>query len=412
VGVAVCAPAPALSRMAQRGRPKSSSQQLSGPVPRFRLLDGLRILAALAVVVYHFTARENSAWGIPVDQVFPQFARLSALGAFGVQLFFIISGFVILLSAWGRSVGDFAASRVGRLFPGYWAGVILTSILLLLIWPEGHDISMTQALTNLSMLQAPLGVEDVDGVYWTLWVELKFYILIGVFMLIGITKARILFVCAFWPIAAALSETIGSKMLVQLLMPEYAPLFAGGMLLFLMLREGATAPCWLLLGVNFMFAAHQATTGQFRQVQEFSRQSYPDLVCWLIIAALFAVVAAVTLTKLNRISLAGLSAAGALTFPLYLIHEYWGWWFISILNPVLPQKAVLVVAILLCLAMAWLIRKYIEAPLGPVLRRSVQAGLQQLAPPTVGGSQPKDHAAHSNSLSDRNDGTAARLPVI
>jgi peptidoglycan/LPS O-acetylase OafA/YrhL len=126
--------------------------------PRFRLLDGLRIFAALAVVLYHFAARENPYWGRPVLEVFPDFAPVAAFGALGVQLFFIISGFVILMSASGRSIGDYVASRAGRLLPGYWAGVLLTGGLLLVVWPEAAEVSTTQVLANLTMLQAPLGV--------------------------------------------------------------------------------------------------------------------------------------------------------------------------------------------------------------------------------------------------------------
>lgn len=47
----------------------------------------------------------------------------------------MVSGFVICMSAWGRSVGDFAVSRVSRLFPAYWAAVAFTT-LVLFNWPE------------------------------------------------------------------------------------------------------------------------------------------------------------------------------------------------------------------------------------------------------------------------------------
>ncbi len=374
--------------------PPAHSAPGSGAIPRFRVLDGLRIFAALAVVIYHFTARENSAWGIPVGEVFPEFSRLSFFGAFGVQLFFVISGFVILLSAWGRSVGDFTASRIGRLFPAYWAGVILTSALLILLWPDGKDITATQSIVNLTMLQEPLGVGHVDGVYWTLWVELKFYILMGIFIWLGINQARILLVCALWPTAAVISEMTDSRLFAEMLMPEYAPFFAGGMLLFLMFREGATIPCWLLLGINVVLASQQTATGHFLSMQAATGTSFPAYVSWLAVASLFGLVAIATLTKVNRISLTGLSIAGALTFPLYLIHEHWGWWFISLLSPVLPHKVVLVTAITLCLAMAWAIWRVVELPLGPRLRRSVKEGLLRLLSASQGAPSAKTPSTH------------------
>ncbi|MGH8965075.1 MAG: acyltransferase family protein, partial [Actinomycetes bacterium] len=90
------------------------------PRPRLAALDGLRFLAAMAVLAYHYVAVNHHAWGPRTDVSFPNLQPLVAYGSFGVQLFFVISGFVILMSAWGRDVRSFTASRVGRLFPAYW----------------------------------------------------------------------------------------------------------------------------------------------------------------------------------------------------------------------------------------------------------------------------------------------------
>lgn len=101
----------------------------SSSQPRFFLLDLLRLGAALAVVAYHWTARSHRYWGRPPTEEFQFVSKLSGYGALGVQLFFIISGFVILMSAQGRSVGQFVASRVARLFPAYWVAVLATAAL-------------------------------------------------------------------------------------------------------------------------------------------------------------------------------------------------------------------------------------------------------------------------------------------
>lgn len=350
------------------------------PKPRFRLLDGLRIFAALAVVLYHFTARENPYWGRPVLDVFPDFAPVAAFGALGVQLFFIISGFVILMSASGRSIGDYVASRAGRLLPGYWAGVLLTGGLLLVVWPEAEDISITQVLANLTMLQTPLGVEHVDGVYWTLWVELKFYVLISFFMMLGITKLRILTVSMLWPVVAAMAETADSDLLSEILMPDYAPLFAGGMLLFVLLDNRRNLVCWFGILINVALAAQQTQTGQFKRMEDITGFSFPSMTCWIAVVACFAVVAAATLTRLSRLSWTGLSFAGALTYPLYLIHEYVGWWVIHLIQDALPPGITLLLAVGVCFGVAWAIWKFIEVPLGPLIRRNVSSGITSLAP--------------------------------
>ena len=88
---------------------------------RLRVLDLLRFCAALAVVMFHFV--ETSAWG--TRRAFPALIDFSMFGVYGVRLFFVISGFVILMSAWGRTSGQFVVSRIARLYPAYWASVVI-----------------------------------------------------------------------------------------------------------------------------------------------------------------------------------------------------------------------------------------------------------------------------------------------
>jgi peptidoglycan/LPS O-acetylase OafA/YrhL len=98
----------------------------------------------------------------------------------------------------------------------------------------------------------------------------------------------------------------------------------------------------------------------------------PGLTTVGVLTALcFVAVAAAVLTRLNTISWRWLTALGALTFPLYLIHEYWGWWFINLMSDELPRVLVLAAATLLCIAMAWCINRFVERPFGPRLRAVV-----------------------------------------
>ena len=60
------------------------------------------------------------------------------------------------------------------------------------------------------MLQSAVGVDHVDGVYWTLWTELRFYLLLGVLSLVGITRRRVVGVAILWPWAALLAEHAGA----------------------------------------------------------------------------------------------------------------------------------------------------------------------------------------------------------
>lgn len=80
-------------------------------------IDLLRITAALAVVIYHYTFSGCAGHLIPVS--FPALRTVTRYGYLGVDMFFTISGFVVLLSAWGRRPLDFVISRITRLYPAY-----------------------------------------------------------------------------------------------------------------------------------------------------------------------------------------------------------------------------------------------------------------------------------------------------
>ncbi|MGW9174382.1 acyltransferase family protein [Streptomyces decoyicus] len=116
---------------------------------RLAVLDGLRLLAALMVVFYHYVALARP-WGHPTDTYFPTAHKLAQYGWLGVEIVFLISCFVICMSAWGRTAGEFAVSR---LFPAYWVGIVLTA-LVVKMWPEiTSQHGWGTVITNLTMLQ-------------------------------------------------------------------------------------------------------------------------------------------------------------------------------------------------------------------------------------------------------------------
>ncbi len=70
--------------------------------------------------------------------------------------------------------------------------------------------------------------------------------------------------------------------------------------------------------------------------------------------------------------------AGCLTYPLYLVHEYWGWYFIHLLHPHLPAYPTLALAAALCLLAAWLVHRLVERPTSPLLKRLLDRAFDQV----------------------------------
>lgn len=169
---------------------------------RYRELDALRGLAALAVVLFHYTVRYFELFpGVPPGLQFSH-------GSLGVEVFFGISGFVILMTLErSKSASDFLVSRFSRLYPAYWTCVAVT-YLAMLSWPlPGRSATPVEALVNLSMWQEVLHVPHVDGVYWSLQVELIFYALMLATYVAGLLRhVRVLLV--LWLLVALMALSI------------------------------------------------------------------------------------------------------------------------------------------------------------------------------------------------------------
>ena len=148
-------------------------------------LDVLRGLAALGVVLFHYTIVYPLNYN-PEESVLFKFTW----GEYGPELFFMISGFVIFMTLEKISRPfDFIVSRFSKLFPCYWSAIFLTSIIVekFTLFPsELMKVSFREALINLTMLEYWLHVKYADNVYYTLEVELLFYFFM---FLIFVTKS-------------------------------------------------------------------------------------------------------------------------------------------------------------------------------------------------------------------------------
>ena len=348
----------------------------NAPVPRSRLrgLDGIRFLAAAAVVGYHYTGIATHYWGTAPHNVFPTLNQITRYGYLGVELFFMISGFVILMTAYARPIERFTASRVARLFPAYWAAVVIT-VVLQIFWDGGRNLSAPDILLNLTMTQEAFDVTNVQGAFWTLWPELKFYLLIGVFILVGITRRRIIALAVLWPLIAQLAKATDSGMLMSLLMPAYAPYFALGMLLFLIYRDGNDAVVWLAAGYAWVFCLWRATEAAEHK-SDLAEVYTSPVVVGLIVTAAAVSIWLVSSGPLRSLDWRPLTILGALTYPLYLVHGQFGFAVIDTLHERLPAYVVLALAIGVSLLIAVALHYLVERRWHDRLRDAVARGLR------------------------------------
>lgn len=354
--------------------------------PRLYALDGMRLFAALSVMSFHWTAYVGIAgvWqGVTPKQALPLVNRMAAYGWLGVELFFVISGFVICMSCWGKRPGEFFVSRVVRLYPAYWAGIALTSLVVLNFkhfarLGAADGLNLTTILGNLTMLQTPLGMRHVDGVYWTLWVEMRFYLLFAIVVATGLTYRKVVAFCGIWTIFAVLAPQAGIPLLTTMAMPNESPFFIAGVGMFLMYRFGSNLLLWGIVGFSWILALTRLNSIKDMYVNVLGHP-----LSWNVMAAAvtlaFLLVLGAALGWFDWVQWKWLTVAGALTYPLYLIHQEVGWTLIHfLLTRGLGVKAALLAALATVLVTAWLIHRLVEKPLSKVLKKALDRSMATL----------------------------------
>jgi peptidoglycan/LPS O-acetylase OafA/YrhL len=332
---------------------------------RFLELDALRGLAAILVVFFHCILSAE-LW-----------SSVFLFGTTGVDLFFIISGFVILLSIEkASSARQFIINRFIRLYPTYWTVVSITFLLIVIEYLFNYTnvhIDIMQYLTNLTMFQYYFHVNDLDGPYWTMIIEMLFYIYILLLyklkclqyqMIIGLALSITTAVfCTFFYEATSMAAVIE----IFPLLP-FIPLFTVGSLFYKIYTERNQLIyryCMIILSlvsqvILFPYAG--------RSHYYISTQQYT-----LVIIGFFFLFVLFVHGKLRWIVNPVSLFLGKISFALYLIHQH-----ISIML-ILPYFVgslgipfwitVLCIDLPIVIALATFVTNKVEVPVSKKLKR-------------------------------------------
>ena len=329
---------------------------------RFYEIDLLRFLAALAVVLYHYTFRGFAEGGYsPVEYLV--LGEVFKYGFYGVQLFFIISGFVILMTASKRDAPNFVISRITRLYPAFWVCVSLTAAFILWKGGEVFQIGLVQYLLNLTMISGFAGVEAVDGVYWTLLVEIKFYALIFVLLVFGQIK-RIEWFLVFWLALTAFSIVVPlPKIITFLFLTDWSSFFIAGALFYLVRQNGLNLMRSAMLIVSLALSLWQ-NLSEIKHLAVVYKSDFSPYVSSAVILVCFAVFLMISLGRTKGLSSQKLIKLGVLTYPLYLIHQNIGFMMFQEFGDSVNRYVLLAALVLIMLLASWLIHRLVEQPLG------------------------------------------------
>jgi peptidoglycan/LPS O-acetylase OafA/YrhL len=322
---------------------------------RMELLDYGRFFAAIIVVLYHYTFNGIANGKIESIKHVDSLIAFTKYGYLGVEFFFMISGFVIFHSAKNRTPAQFAVSRAIRLYPSYWFAVIFTSLFALCWGGNLMSVYPSQIFVNFTLLQNYLGIAHVDGVYWTLVYEIKFYALVLFALIIGVQKhLNSLFI--LWPIAMLGAFVTGYDYLPYL--GGYFCYFAAGAL-FAILKLDRSLKNILSLIITFVLCLFYSV-GNASLKTESLGVNFSSYVVGLIILAFFIFFILQNTKKAQLFRLPFSKTLGALTYPIYLIHAHFGYMFISKYATEENKIIIYLATIFIVLSVSYFMYKVIE----------------------------------------------------
>ncbi|MGU3316910.1 acyltransferase family protein [Sphingomonas sp. M6A6_1c] len=376
--------------MITAGRSAASSQIVG--------LDLLRLMAALMVTVYHLTYLEwanphsRGAEAAALFRVYSGWTRYVDTGWVGVQIFFVISGFVIAFTANGRTAASFLRGRILRLVPGIW---ICATVSVFALLADGTPVMTTLKLYALSLALFPTG-PWVASSYWTLPLEIVFYAMVFVvlwrrrfdqFESVVLALGTISLLAWIVTIAAkaipgpleSAVVAITSHRLAKLLLVQHGCFFAIGAMIWIIHNWGATRSRIAIVAAFLVAGMMQIG---MEAVNASAWAGLPMSPVPPIVALMGALAFVVASLRWNAAAHRMLGRGtfvvrqlGLMTFPVYLLHQPLGLSLSRLqLRAGMSPGATLLVSVSVILIVAWLVVTYLE----PSFRRGLSDRLDRL----------------------------------
>lgn len=354
---------------------------LGGQSSRIAFAHGLRGLAALSVLLSHYTQHfwtnrptaaaflGAPAWDGPAPAVLALHAALPPgfAGHFGVAVFFLISGFVVPLSLVGRGRAGFALGRALRIWPTYAAGFAVTTAAVWVCARHfGNPVPFgpVQWLAHLAFLQDVFGLGTIDGISWTLAIEVRFYLLC-LLIAPALRAGRVRPLLATGLALTGLAALAGT-----------VPWGPRGQVAFEELALSAQMITFMLVGTVFA-ARHRGTAGQgaclgagAALLALFALQWAGGIMGFQTLPGLTAYGCALLLFgglfllrhRIRRVP-APLDALARVSYPLYVVHAVAGYAVLRLLLEAgTPPGAAILATTSLALAAAALLHALVEVP--------------------------------------------------
>ena len=283
-----------------------------------------------------------------------------------VAVFFILSGFLITLKLNKEKPKQFAIKRIIRLYPSYFVAMILTTVVMIIAGDEFKSkvCNLKEWIINLTMFPGYFNQKPVDGVYWTLGVEILFYAIIWFLMVIK-KRQKIEVFSFIWLIISLITnlmlirfDNVLLKGLRIIGITQYCQLFITGIIMCLLYKKEKSKITYvtLILCIVNQFIALGI--------------KYTIFLCLFNVVFYFIIVRRLSIPSFinNKV----ITFLATISYPLYLTHQFIGFAIINKLEKLgLINEIYILLPIAIVVGIAYLIHKFIERPSVKFLSRKI-----------------------------------------
>ncbi|MBE6088950.1 MAG: acyltransferase [Clostridium beijerinckii] len=319
-------------------------------------IDLLRVLAALLIVMFHYTTRYAQLYGYDNKSFH---LSITYGGAIGNAMFLILTSFFTINSAIkSQSTKDFFIKRMIRLYPTYTLCLTITFISVSLFGLQGRETSTIDYFLNLFFLNYFLGTNYVDGAHWFMSFQMMMILILLILKKINyIKKLNVYYVWIFINIIIRFLLKFGNQSIVDILniikiftLESYAP--------------------YIIIGIGLRFLLDKKAS--FKEVTGLFIISYFNIlinegiiVCTiaLIITGLIAVIIfRVPSNKGVRFKNYLIFISGV-SYPLYLIHQNIGYQIrFYLISLGLKSEVFIFIPLIISIGLATMIHHFFEKP--------------------------------------------------
>lgn len=312
-------------------------------------LDWLRGIAAILVLLFHYTVRYPESVGSSIN-----YWVSIKCGAAGVNVFFFLSGFLTLfVMKNSEKATTYLKKRVKRLYPEYWCCLSISVIIEFFFFKDFFP-GWKNVIVNYTMLQDFINAQSVDGAYWTLAYELRFYIYIFIILLFNRRK---LFkpMCQIWVICSLVGYYLNSgnileKIFNYFFMPQFCAAFASGIFVYYIYKDSKDFKCWISLLLACVLSYLQQDRYYFAAL--IISIIYSMSILFIRDSARGSQYKKI-ITLMSNTFMKPLQFIAKISFPLYLIHQYVGYCILQKLELCgLSNGFIIIIPILITIALA------------------------------------------------------------